>query len=134
VAHSFDDHTSETRLRLMAPTLEALLTEAALALDELVEGEPLAGAGALVRAIELGAPDRDALLVDWLNEIIFLTETCHGRLEAVTVTLEGQTALRAQVQLAPQERLRSPIKAVSFHGLEIVEGPDGFAATVILDV
>jgi SHS2 domain-containing protein len=137
VTHSFDDHTSETRLSLSAPSLEALLEEAALALMELVVSEPPPDGGTLTeRQVTLESPDRDALLVDWLNEIIFLTEVAHARLESAAVTVdEAGRSLSARVALRAQERMRSPVKAASFHALSIARQPDGaWVATVILDV
>jgi SHS2 domain-containing protein len=140
VAHSFDEHTSETRLSLSAPSLEALLEEAALAMMELVVAEPLPDGGALShRQVALESPDRDALLVDWLNEIIFLTETGHACVETARVSVAGSTTLTAEVGLRVQERLRNPVKAASFHDLSIVEEPgeaggSRFRATIILDV
>jgi SHS2 domain-containing protein len=32
------------------------------------------------------------------------------------------------------ERLRNPVKAATFHGLSIAESPEGFRATIVLDV
>ena len=83
-SHAFEDHTGEARVRLEAPSLAELFAEAARALAEL-----MTGSGALVPAsgdamrIDLTAHDREALLVDWLNELIYQAERSHAILTTV---------------------------------------------------
>ena len=69
------EHPAEVRLRLRAPTLGALAAVAGGALAELEIGRrPEAGDGAW-REIAIHARDREALLVHWLNELIYRAET-----------------------------------------------------------
>lgn len=69
--HRTLDHTADVRLEIRAPSEEALLAEAALALVEaLTEGEaPPALEERAVRVESLDAEDR---LVRWLNEVLYL--------------------------------------------------------------
>jgi SHS2 domain-containing protein len=69
-SHEIADHVSEVRLRVRAGSLGDLLEEAGRAVAQL----QLRGADAARgtwRMIEISARDRAALLVDWLNELIF---------------------------------------------------------------
>lgn len=128
------EHTAEVRLRVAGPTLAALLAEAgrALAAVELGGSSP-APAGAW-RTIEVRSPDRDALLVDWLNELLYLAETecwVPAEFEIETATA---TALRARARGVPLDAAPARVKAATFHRLRIAETASGLEAKVILDV
>lgn len=125
------------RVLVGAPTLGALFEEAARALAEVMSAAPEAPGDAPRGAphqVSLNAPDREALLVDWLNELIFLAETNRQIFDEVHVESLGDNALTAEVRGRPDERARTLVKAATFHGLHIVESDGGVSATVLLDV
>src|SRR3712207_4355293 len=67
------DHTADVGFELRAPSLEALFDEARRALLMVVfEHPPEEGEG--VDAVRLTAPDRETLLVRWLNELVYLIQ------------------------------------------------------------
>ena len=72
-SHHIEDHTGEVAFRVHAPTEAELFAEAGRALAEVMLGAvPPAGQGVTVAArIELRASDPTALLVEWLNELVF---------------------------------------------------------------
>lgn len=130
----FVEHTSEVEVQLRAPTLAALFTEAAFALAELLAGQPVVPGDDAHEPVLLQAMDRDALLVDWLNELLFLTER-DGRVFN-TIRIEKLTggSLQALVGAGDGEP-RTSVKAATLHGLDIEGTPEGgYAARVILDV
>lgn len=130
----FLDHTGEMVLLVRAPGLDQLFAEAARALGELErEGIPIVGQ-AVARHLTLEAPDLPSLLVDWLNELIYLAET-----EAVvpvtsTVHLAEPARMDAQVELARLERRPALVKAATHHRLRLEQGPAGWVGEVTLDV
>ena len=128
------EHTAEVKLRVRAPSLGELLGEAGRALAAVeLGGAPAASAGRW-RRVEVRSTDRDALLVDWLNELIYLAET--ERWVPVEFAMEtvAPTALRARARGVPVTVTPARVKAATFHGLRIVETPAGLEADVILDV
>lgn len=134
MAHAFEEHVGEVRLRLQAGSLPGLFEEAARALAELMCDERTEPDGAPV-AVQIGAPDREALLVAWIDELVFLSETrkrvwSEARVERLTDT-EVIATLRG---FEPAE-LRTQVKAATLHGLHVVDMRDGgYEATVVLDV
>jgi SHS2 domain-containing protein len=50
------------------------------------------------------------------------------------IELASERRLVATASGAKVERLRNPVKAATYHGLAIAARPDGFVATVLLDV
>jgi len=131
--HWFAEHTGELEIGLAADSLAELFAEAGRALAEVMAGAQPPASGAEQR-VSLRARDREALLVAWLDELLFLAERdkkVYGDIRIERVTGE---ALTATVRGAPVTELRTQVKAATFHDLRIVEGADGLAATVILDV
>ena len=133
-SHELIDHPSEVQLRLRAGSLGDLLAEAGRALAELqlrgVERPARAG----TRRLQLAAPDRERLLVDWLNELIFLAET--DRWVATRFEIERADSQSAEVRAAGVEipRPRGLVKAATLHGLRIRDVDGGVEGEVVLDV
>jgi SHS2 domain-containing protein len=133
-SHAFEEHTGEARLRLRAASLPALFEEGARALAELVCTDLGAASGDPVR-VEVRAPDREALLAAWIDELVFLSET-HKRVwtEACIERLTD-TELDATVRGAAPRALRTQVKAATLHDLRVVQiRPEEFEATMVLDV
>ena len=132
--HEFLEHTSETVVRVRAPSLAALLEEAGRALAGLeLRGRPARVAGPW-REVTLRSSDRAALLVDWLNELLFIAE----RERWVPAEFEVQEAdahhMRARVRGV---RLAEPpvfVKAATMGGLSLAESGGMLVAEVTLDV
>jgi SHS2 domain-containing protein len=127
------DHTGELELRVRHPTLEGVYAEALRALsEELTEG-PGRGARAR-RPVELSSSGPDTLLADLLNEAIFLSETESFVADGLEVSsLEGGRLTGAL--LGRERRTARPVvKAATYHRLSLEREPDGWAATVVLDV
>jgi SHS2 domain-containing protein len=132
--HRFLDHTSEVELQVGAEDLAELLREAGEALGELIlRGSP-AEADGEERTLQVTAHDREALLVDWLNEIIYLAEVEGWVPAEIEVREASSTGVVARGRGAPLPAAGSAVKAATFHGLHIRDLPDGLEAEVILDV
>lgn len=132
--HVIEEHTGELAIRLEAPDLPALFEEAGRALCRRMRGRALGRAPRAELAIAVTAPDREALLAEWLNELVFRAEAEHLLFTDFRVERLGERDLRATALGRRVSRLRNPVKAATLHGLSIAEGPRGAAATVILDV
>jgi SHS2 domain-containing protein len=134
-SHDFVDHTAELALRVRAPSFAALLSEAVSALGELFVDEAGSAGAAEARAIRLEALDREALLVDLLNEILFLAESEAWAPSPKGVVVEADAthaSLSAEgVRLAGRP---SRIKGATLHGLAVRFVGGLVEAEVILDV
>jgi SHS2 domain-containing protein len=133
-SHEVLEHVGELELRLRAPDFPALLGEAGVALAaELLRGQAGGPVGDTVR-LELEAGDRAALLVDWLNELVYRADA-----EGLVLTSfefdradEGGVSCRAR---GVRAALAVPVKAATYHGLAVEAGADGLLeARVILDI
>lgn len=128
------EHTADVRLEIRAGTEPALLAEAAAALvATLTEGErPPAREERVVRVDSLDPEDR---LVRWMNEVLYLAVTRGFLVASADVTLRPD-GLDARVRGCSEawDRIRTEVKAVTYHGLELEAGDDGLVARVVIDV
>jgi len=138
--YAFFDHTGDIGVDVRAASLEQLFAEAASALTEILT-EPALVRSRVSAEIGLSSPAIDLLLVDWLNELIYLFETRAMLVRSARVTLgrDGEEhRLDAIVEGEPLDPLRHPIKvtvkAVTYHALEVLETAGLWRARIVVDV
>ena len=133
---AFLEHTADVGIRAWGPSVRAAFEQAGRGLATLMD----AAADAPGRSVpvHVEAHDREALLVAFLDELVFLLETEEGQgLASLSMERLSTTSLDAAVGLGP---LRGSgggllVKAATYHALAIDERPDGSAeARVYLDV
>lgn len=134
--HEFEAHTSEVQVRVQATTLPELFEEAALALADIMLGEahPQAPADAEEEIVLVEAGDLDALLVDFLNELIYRSDAHKKVYTDVDVELTTEHQVRARIRGIVPDVLKTAVKAATFHGLDVHEHENGFDARIVLDV
>ncbi len=88
--------------------------------------------------VALEAEDRETLLVEWLNELLYIFESREVLLSRFEIMELGETHLKGlahgETVNAARHGLKADIKAATYHMLKIVESPDGWQAEVIFDV
>ncbi len=135
------DHTADVGFELGAPTLEALFEEARRALLMVVFERP-PQEGRDEGEVRLSAPDRETLLVRWLNELVYLIQDADfvpaGAEIGIQETGGAGYALEARLSGTPlllkEYGWQGEIKSATFHGLDITNDDEGWHARVILDV
>jgi SHS2 domain-containing protein len=133
--HTFKQHTGEVRLELSAPSCEELFAEAGRGLAELMLGNiPASPASAKAQSIEVSARDRCALLVAWLNELVFRSETSKRVFTQFQVDYVDDSTLRASAWSMEPNVLKTAVKAATLHRVAVKRLSEGWRATVVLDV
>ena len=135
--YSLINHTGDLGMTVRGKDKSDLFEQAAWAFfDLLVDARRIDPEKTVEVTVE--APDREALLVAWLGELLFLFETekiVLGKFEIKTLT---DQALIASAWGEPfqwdKHRFKQAVKAVTYHRLRIWETPKGWRARVILDV
>jgi riboflavin kinase/FMN adenylyltransferase len=137
------EHTADRALRVWGKRLADLFAGAARGMCSLM-GD-LEGLGPEIwRTIRLEATDLETLLVEWLNELLYLIETegllfvdCRvetvGEPAAVGDGAAGVTMV-AHAGGATAPVTKAHIKATTFHNLELVEDATGWSTTITFDV
>ncbi len=132
--HAFEEHVGEVKLRLDAGDLSGLFAEAGRALAELQLGASGIGGPRELEEVAVEAPDREALLAEWLNELIFRSETRHCAFTDVEVTQISDRRLQARIGGVSIAHPRVAVKAATLHDLRVERRADGWTATAVLDV
>jgi SHS2 domain-containing protein len=127
------EHTADRAFRVRGRDLPDLLVNAARAMYAL-EGVAFAGERSATRDLEVEAIDAESLLVNWLNEILFLEQEHHLVCEKFEIYELKGYHLRARVETRECSDNKADIKAVTFHNLRICKTPAGLEAEVVVDV
>lgn len=131
------DPVTATGLEFWAPSLAALFIQAARGLTSmLVEVEQLRPIEE--RHLEIRAKDVEALMVAWINEIIYLFDTEGFLVEAVSVREVDPWHLKVVAlgeQYNPDKHvINTPLRAASYHHLSLQQTEAGsWEARVLLD-
>jgi SHS2 domain-containing protein len=127
------EHTADWALRVWGDDLRALFVNAARGMLSLMGGQ-LVGDDLRQTHISLTAPDAETLLVEWLNELIYLTEEEELFVTQVEVRQIDGRALEAEVMGGQATDLTKHIKAATYHALAIERTPSGYRTVVVFDV
>jgi SHS2 domain-containing protein len=127
------EHTADRAFRVRGRDLKELFTHAAEALLR-IEGRRKSAAPTEERRVAIEGFDRESLLVNWLNEILYLGETRRETYPEVEIEEISDLQLRARLKAQPGGPRRRLVKAVTFHGLRVRETSQGLEAEVIVDV
>lgn len=126
------EHTADWAFRVRGHDLSDLFAKAAsamFALDaEAAEGECVS------REIQVEGMDRETLLINWLNELLYCSQTRRELYDDFDIIDMSDTRLRARVAGRARDNAGTHIKAATFHNLRITSTPQGWEATVVLDV
>ncbi len=127
------EHTADRAFRVTGRNMAELLENAARTIQA-VDRPGTMGRTLGTREIQIEGIDRESLLVNWLNEILYL-EQAHGlTCEQFEIIELKDDHLRARVETRECDRNYSQIKAVTFHNLEIRESSEGVEAEIVVDV
>jgi SHS2 domain-containing protein len=86
------------------------------------------------REISLEGWDQETLLVDWLNELLYLTETEDLLFVDYEIESLTPTGLLARAGGIPGRVTRVNIKAATFHDLALADDGDRWSAVITFDV
>jgi SHS2 domain-containing protein len=133
------EHTADIGLRALGRSLDELFENAAWGLAEILDvdrSDRVIGAAARPQGIVLESSDTAGLLVDWMNELIVLTEEGKACIADVDVEMVTSERLRAAVLLVDCEGAPegTDLKAATYHQLSVRQRSDRWEAIVYFDV
>ena len=125
-------HTADWELEVWAPDLESFLEHAARGMYHLTHLE-LVSQPRLTRNFEIKFSEPETLLIDFLTELIYLTESEKIAFNDFNLQIQGDR-LNAKLSGSKIESLAKEIKAATYHNLEIREYKNGLIANIVFDV
>jgi SHS2 domain-containing protein len=133
------EHTADLGLRIFASDLPDLFHTAGEALFDVIVANRGDVQAVETELVSLKAESTEDLLIDWLNELIFRSETRHRLYTSFDVTLdEDGRRLEATISGEPIDRgrhvLDHEVKAATRHELFVRHVDGGWIADVIVDI
>ena len=133
-AYAFEAHTSEVRLHVDAASPEELFAEVVRALAELMADEPAQAVDGERVPLRVEARDMSALLVSFIDEIVFLSETKKKIFSRADVERVTETEVVATLEGFTPHAIKTAVKAATFYEIECSRATEGWRARVVLDV
>ncbi|MGA8849191.1 MAG: archease [Dehalococcoidia bacterium] len=131
------DHTADVGIIAYGADVEELFSNAALALFSLIT-EPESIEEKLHLDLEVSSEDRDSLLIEWLNELIYLFDAKHilfSRFDIESLTHNQLKATCYGEGFNPMKhKIKIGVKAATYHMLKLDKNGDGCKAQIILDI
>ena len=130
------NHTADVGIIAYGADIRQAFANAARALFSLIT--ELNGIEEVVnRDIELTATDQESLLVEWLNELIYLFDTEHVIFKRFDIAKINDTQLKARSHGekvdSSRHKLKIGVKAATYHMLKVDKG-DGCQVQVLFDI
>jgi len=130
-------HQADIGVRGVGDTLEQAFAQAAMALTAVIT-DPAQVQPRQAVAITCENPDREMLLVDWLNALIYEMDTRKMLFSRYSVTIEGaQLTGTASGEAVDRQRHQpaAEVKGATYTGLKVEQTPgSGWTAQCVVDV
>jgi SHS2 domain-containing protein len=130
------DHTADIGLIIHGDSLQEVFVNAAAGLFSLMTDmdniKPV-----IKQQIELSADDMESLLIDWLNELLYLLDAngvVFGKFEILELTNNKLKAVCYGEKIDGRHEIRREIKAATYHMLNLSKEGKGYKAQVIFDL
>lgn len=128
------EHTGDAKIRVFGKTKEELFLNAMLGMIAVLRPK-IKNKKTKIKNIKVEAADLNALLVDFLSEVNYLVQTNLEVYNSAKFIKFSDTGLEVELSGQKVKEFGEEIKAVTYHGLEIVQNPQGFwEATIIFDI
>ena len=130
------EHTADIRMAVSGTSLSELFNNAARAVGYLM-GACDASENLDSIEIKAQAEDEEELFVEWLREILYQAQVNRFiPLKTQTIRIDGNklTARVEGFRRPPDCEQETEIKAVTYHGLSVVQTEDGYRAHVVFDI
>lgn len=130
------NHTADVGIRAYGANIGQAFANAARALFSLMV-EPDNVGEIIYRDIELTAQDQESLLVEWLNELIYLFDVENIIFKRFEIIEINNTQLKARgygekVDIS-KHKLKTGVKAATYHMLRVDKGDD-YQVQVLFDI
>ncbi|HUL23274.1 MAG TPA: archease [Thermodesulfobacteriota bacterium] len=131
------DHTADIGIVVHGENLKALFENAGEAFFRLIT-DLRKVRRRVERRVNIGGESLDRLMVDWLSELLYLHDVEKLLFKGFEVDSVGQEGLKATVKGESFREgvhvIKTEVKAVTYHQIEVRRENEGWRAQVILDL
>lgn len=128
------EHTADLKIRVFGKTKEELFENAVLAMASGLRPK-VTSQISKAKTIKVSSLDLPSLLVDFLSEVLYLTQVNKEIYDEVKFKKFSDTEIEADLTGQKAESFGEDIKAVTYHNLEVKEEEGGiWQATILFDI
>ena len=128
-------HTADVKIRVRADTLGALFSDTCMALMQVMYGNDRRSR--ITKEIVLDAPDIEALLSNFLSEVLFISEVDCFVIARAEVTIAGlrlKAVLDGERFDPHRHNKGTEVKGISYSGMSIQKDMKGYVLEILFDV
>jgi SHS2 domain-containing protein len=137
IKYKYLAHPADLKIQIFGNNLKELFANAALGMMEYIYPASAVGINTNSRCrketIKIKANDLKSLMVDWLSELLYLSDTNNCAYTQFRFKKLTKNQLEAKV-IGCLAKAQEDIKAVTYHGLKIKLTKNGWQATVLFDI
>ena len=131
------DHTADFGLRVYGSDSKELFANAAWAVFDLItEMDQLTGLDSC--DIEVSGDDWPDLMVNWLREVLYLWNGKELLVKKARILSLSENELTATLECDPfnpdRHVIKTEIKAVTYHQIQVNSSPSGWESRIIFDI
>ena len=131
------DHTADIGIMVYGEDLKSLFENAGKAFFHLITDLRKVRLRTQ-RKIEIGGESLERLMVDWLNELLYLHDVENLLFKGFHVESVGEEGLKAKVNGEFFQEgvhvIKTGVKAATYHQLEVLQAKEGWRARIIFDL
>ena len=131
------EHPADVGFRAWGDSLPGLFASCALALMG-IAADTSGVDGAQEHAVAVSGHEYESLLVNWLEEVLYLFDSAQFAAREFRIDEITPVSLHARLIGEPRDPVRHPwtviVKAITYHGIEVVERNGRWEAQVFVDV
>jgi len=130
------EHTADIRMRISAPDLSSLFSESGFALARTLYGEYPQETPSVSFSLEADGKDPEELIVNFLSELLFLTETEYLVPQKFTLTIGSSVSGTVEGVLFDRKKHAggTGVKGISYSGLTLTKTETGYELIIIFDI
>ena len=126
------EHRADFKIKVFGKTRRKLFLNALIGMNEFFGAQVFKKK--TKRKIRIESLDEESLLVDFLNEIIYLMQTNMETYDSVKFKQITRKRIEAEIFGHKVSSFDKEVKAATYHGLDIEKTETGFETIVLLDV
>lgn len=133
-AYELLESPSELRIRVRGPSIEVLFRNALLAMFEVIEPLYCENSREHSHTLYLSSADRDALLIDFLSQALYLSDVNNEAYFKATFARLDENTAEVMIIGKKIKGFAVEIKAVTHHGALIRQNGQMFATELTFDI
>lgn len=125
-------HTADLGINVWGESMEELFSESAIGMYSLMGINGIESSG-INKSIVVSGFDNECLLINFLNELLYYIENENTIFDGFDISFGANSC---QVKMVPHKiiKCRNPIKAVTFHNLEIINSNHLYQVEIVFDI